>query len=122
MSVARALQLRTHAWAHETFGEVALRPHERSRRFLEEALELCQTQGVTAEEVHTLVDYVFARPLGEAHQELGGSMITLMLLAEILGLDAVDEAWREQGRVEEPGMQERMREKHAIKVKSGIAA
>jgi len=116
------LQERTHAWALSTFGELALEPHERARRFLEEALELCQTQGVTHDEAHRLVDYVFERPIGEPRQELGGSMITLLLLAEVLGLDALGEALREQARVEQPGMRERMQAKHARKVQQGVAA
>lgn len=119
---SQPLQERTHAWALDTFGHVALEPHERARRFLEEALELCQTQGVTNEEALGLINYVYTRPVGEAHQEMGGSMITLLLLAEVLGLSAMGEAWREQSRVEEPGMQERMREKHARKVAQGVAA
>lgn len=116
------LQRRTHKWALGTFGEVALRPHERARRFLEEALELCQTQGVSREEAHRLVDYVMDRPIGESPQELGGSMITLLLLAEVLGLSAMGEALTEQERVEQPGMRERMQAKHARKVQQGVAA
>jgi hypothetical protein len=122
MTACLNLQRRTHGWAHETFGDVALQPHERARRFLEEALELVQTQGVSAEEAHRLVDYVFARPVGEPGQEMGGTMITVLLLAEVLGLDALGEALREQARVEQPGMRERMRAKHAQKVAQGVAA
>lgn len=122
LTACLGLQRRTHAWALETFGPVALHPHERARRFLEEALELAQAQGVSAEEMHALVDYVMARPVGDEAQEVGGSMITLLLLAEIRGLDALGEALREQARVEGPGMQERMRAKHALKIQQGVAA
>lgn len=75
-------------WVHACFGEmVAGDAEERNYRFLEEAIELVQSCGGTAEDCHQLVDYVFNRPVGESHQEVGGVMITLAALCEAQGLD-----------------------------------
>lgn len=60
---------------------------ERNHRFLEESLELVQANGCTQSEAHQLVDYVFNRPQGEIHQEIGGVMVTLAALCLALGRD-----------------------------------
>jgi NTP pyrophosphatase (non-canonical NTP hydrolase) len=53
---------------------------ERTFRFTEESLELAQACGASKADVLRLVDYVFDRPIGEIHQEIGGTMITLAAL------------------------------------------
>lgn len=74
-------------WLLQCFGwQVAGDRTERNFRFLEEALELVQSCGATAAEAHTLVDYVYSRPVGEPHQEVGGVMITLAALCVANGL------------------------------------
>ena len=74
-------QDRVKPWLHACFGEtIAADVAERNYRFLEEALELVQACGGTREDAHTLVDYVFDRPIGEKHQEIGGVMVTLAAL------------------------------------------
>lgn len=68
-------------WALACFGEdVTYNTTLRNHRFLEEALELVQSLGCTANEAHRVVDYVFSRPVGEPAQELGGVMVTLATL------------------------------------------
>lgn len=65
-------------WMAECFGPVISADKvERSDRFIEEALELVQASGYTADRAHALVDYVFNRPQGEIKQEVGGVMVTL---------------------------------------------
>ncbi len=82
------LQDRTAPWLLECFGpEIAGDREERNHRFLEEAIELVQACGCTASEAHQLVDYVFGRPIGEKHQEVGGVMITLAALCLANGID-----------------------------------
>lgn len=80
-------------WCHRAFGANGgdADVPTRGRRFLEEALELHQANGGTVEEAHFLVDYVFGRPVGEVPQEIGGVMVTLYALAEVLGV-SVEEA------------------------------
>ena len=53
---------------------------ERYHRFIEEALELVQACGGTREDCHTLVDYVFNRPVRDPVQEMSGVMVTLAAL------------------------------------------
>lgn len=75
------------AWVKACLGEAELQNvGERNHRFLEEALELVQASGATAEEAHQLVDYVFRRPVGEVEQEVGGVMLTLAALCQAHGL------------------------------------
>ncbi len=83
-----SFQARVLPWLLECFGEeIASNREERNHRFLEEALELVQACGTTADEAHALVDYVYGRPVGEASQEVGGVMLTLAALCLANGLD-----------------------------------
>ncbi|WP_454710994.1 hypothetical protein [Cupriavidus nantongensis] len=87
-SPAASFQERVQPWMMECFGaEIAADQQERNHRFLEEALELVQACGATASEAHQLVDYVYSRPVGEKHQEVGGVMVTLAALCLAHGLD-----------------------------------
>ena len=81
-------QTRVHDWIIACFGaEIGADRVERNHRFIEEALELVHANGCTASEAHQLVDYVFSRPVGEPHQEVGGVMNTLAALCTASGLD-----------------------------------
>jgi NTP pyrophosphatase (non-canonical NTP hydrolase) len=60
---------------------------ERMQRFLEEALELAQATGCSKAEALELVDYVFARGIGDVRQEVGGVMVTLAGLCHAANVD-----------------------------------
>lgn len=76
-----SFQQRVDAFMLSCFGEkVAADMDERCHRFLEESLELVQAIGIPVEHARMLVEYVYARPKGEAHQETGGVMLTLAAL------------------------------------------
>lgn len=93
-------QQRVLEWLMACFSmEVCRDGTERNHRFLEEALELVQSLGCTRSEAHQLVDYVFARPVGEPVQELGGVMVTLAALCFPHDLDMNEAAERELARV-----------------------
>ena len=110
----RTYQARVDEWVLACFGEeVARDVRERNHRFLEESLELVQSNGCTASEAHQLVDYVFGRPVGEPGQEVGGVMNTLAALCNAAGLDLNGEAERELARVWTKV--EQIRAKHASK-------
>ena len=86
--VETSFQARVQPWLIECFGPmIAGDREERNHRFLEEALELVQSTGCTADDAHQLVDYVFGRPVGEKAQEAGGVMVTLAALCLANGLD-----------------------------------
>lgn len=82
-----------------------IRPKVRVLRFLEEALELAQSIGITKEKALEQLEYTYARPIGEPRQEFGGTVFTLAAVGLALdmdldtaGHDAVDEAY---GRIEQ---------------------
>lgn len=93
-------QARVQPWLMECFGPmIAGDREERNHRFLEEALELVQACGATANEVHQLVDYVYGRPVGEPEQEVGGVMVTLAALCLANDLDMHQSAETELARI-----------------------
>lgn len=78
-------------WMRETFGEqISQDREERGRRLVEEALELGQSVGVTQEQAAQLVAYVFGRPVGEPSQEVGGVMVTLAALCNVVDINIED--------------------------------
>lgn len=88
---------------------------ERNHRFLEEALELVQACGCTAEEARQLVEYVFARPVGERDQEVGGVRVTLAALCQAWNLDIQECGETELARIEQPDIMAKIRAKQAAK-------
>ncbi|MDG3580390.1 hypothetical protein P7F60_28840 [Rhizobium sp. YJ-22] len=72
---------------------------QRCDRFIEEALELIQSVGIIAERAHALVDYVFSRPIGDPHQEVGGVMVTLAALCMTCGVNLDKAAEDELARI-----------------------
>lgn len=90
-----AFQDHVKPWLLACFGEeIANDRVERNHRFLEEALELVQSLGCTDTEARHLVEYVYGRPIGDPHQEVGGVMVTLaaLCLANDLDMHAAGEA------------------------------
>lgn len=111
-----SFQRRVAAWMVACFGEeISADRVERNHRFLEEAMELVQALGCTREEAIQLVDYVFARPIGEPSQEVGGVEVTLAALCNAAGLDKADAAETELSRIW--GAIEKIRAKQAAKPK-----
>lgn len=88
-AIRRHRQERVHAWCVEAFGAAsAVSVPELGLRLAEEALEAAQAAGVDVAQMHRLVDYVYARPVGVLEQELGGVGLTALALASAAGLDA----------------------------------
>ncbi|MGI2031963.1 hypothetical protein ACRQ1B_06175 [Rhizobium panacihumi] len=90
-------------WIVATFGDLPnfdpLDEKERARRFLEEALELGQALGLEVDDVQRISSRVYSRLPGLPSQEVGGVCVTLMGLAQVLGLSVYDEEIREFSRV-----------------------
>lgn len=115
-SAAKSFQSRVEPWLLECFGKmIAGDKEERNHRFLEEALELVQACGCTAEEAHNLVKYVFDRQVGEKTQEVGGVHVTLAALCLAQKIDSQAAAEAELARIIQPDMVERIREKQKRK-------
>lgn len=94
-------QDRVAHWMDACFGrEITNDPNERNLRFIEEALELVQSLGMSRESAHFMVDYVFDRPAGDPPQEVGGTIISLaaLCIAHQMGMD--DESEKELARIQ----------------------
>lgn len=92
------LQENVGIWMLQIFGEeIANDRDERNQRFLEEALEFVQANGYNRKAAHAMVDYVFDRPVGELHQETGGTIITLVAACNQAGIN-IGEATNEELR------------------------
>lgn len=91
-------------------------PEERVIRFLEEGLELAQTEGVTREQMHALVDQVMDKPIGDREQELGGTLVTLSSYMAVRDLNGVECFNKEFTRCNDPETITRIQEKHKYKL------
>jgi Lar family restriction alleviation protein len=93
-------QVRIAKWMLACFGpEISKDKIERNHRFLEEALELVQSNGCTRNEAIQLVDYVFNRPIGDLNQECGGVMVTLAALSNASELNMIEAGEKELARI-----------------------
>ena len=91
-------QSRVREWLNACFSRASVGDkQERMHRFLEEALELAQATGCSKREALELVDYVFARKIGDAGQEVGGVMVTLAGLCDTANVDLESAAEAELG-------------------------
>jgi hypothetical protein len=111
-------QARIAKWMQECFGPtIAADKEERNNRFLEEALELVQSLGMTRSVAHQLVEYTYGRPLGDPIQEIGGVQVTLFALASASQLSVERASQLEADRIEQPHVMQRIREKQFNKPK-----
>jgi hypothetical protein len=82
-------QRSVHEWCIAAFGDGHARSVEqRALRHVEEAIECAQAAGCEPEILHRLVDHIYAKPVGELWQEIGGSGVTLLALAAAAHTDA----------------------------------
>ena len=114
-----SFQQRVDDWVHEVLGvDSACNVQERALRCAEEVIELAQVCEVAPERLHKLVDYVFGRDVGEAAQEIAGSLVTLYAMANALGVNAEAALEAELARIQKPEVKERVRrrqnEKRAV--------
>lgn len=109
------------AWAADMFGPIALDRRERMARFLEEAIELAQADGMMPDIIEKIVQRVYSRPPGPINKEVGQVQATLELYAQVMGISANAEAAREFNRVQMIPRDEWER-RHAAKVALGIAS
>lgn len=115
--IRNSRQTKVLRWSIRAFGgpegeavEEVISPEERALRFLEEAIELYQAvvmrgvctatehERLQAKAVH-LVNTMFKREPGEIGNEIGGVMVTLNCLAEVMGHSISAEERREFERV-----------------------
>lgn len=96
----RIRQRKVANWCARAFGWAHARSMEqRGIRFAEEAIEAAQAAGCNPAMLHRLIDHVFAKPVGDLRQELGGVGVTLLALAEAAGVSAEEAEINEVDRV-----------------------
>lgn len=116
--LSTSYQNRAWAWMQETFAGLPENGgglNERIARFGEEAIELVQAVGVSEEDFAELVHYVYNRPKGDPMQEVAGSAFTLALVAQVLGIDMMEEAEIELERVSSPAIRAKVRKRRESK-------
>ena len=99
-------QARVRAWLSECLGKPRDTDQvERTHRALEEAVELAQACGCSEKDALALVHYVYSRPAGSVHEEVGGVMVTVAALCSAfdvhLGAVAEAELARDWDQIEE---------------------
>lgn len=119
--VRDARQGQIYDWVRRTFGTSTLSATERALRFIEEALELVQAQGIPAERVRAVLDHVYGKPPGSINQEVGGVGVTLLGYCAACGISADAEEFEEMRRVFaiDPA---HFRQRHDVKARAGIAS
>ena len=100
MEIISIFQDKVRAWMHACFGPAASNDKiERNHRFFEKAVELVQACGCSKEDCLKLVEHIYAKPLGEPIQEVGGVIITLAALCCAQGINLQVSAETELDRV-----------------------
>lgn len=108
-------------WMTKVFGGLldATKKSVRNFRFFEESAELVQAGGMTREQAHELVDYVYNRPVGVMAQEVGGVMVTLAALCATNEIELGYAAHDEIERIHQPEVMAKIRAKQASKMGDG---
>lgn len=87
-------------WCAASFGVGAASSlPQRAVRLLEEVIEAFQAAGGDPAMAHKLIDFVFARPVGDLNKEIGAVGLVLLSLANAAGVSADAEEASEVGRV-----------------------
>jgi len=108
-------------WVRDTFGEATFNPRERVLRFLEEAIELAQAEGIEYVQAMRVLGHVYEKPSGDPALEVGGVGVTLLAYCASKGVWADETERKEVTRVFaiDPTY---FRERHNAKAAAGIAA
>ena len=79
-------QKRALVWAKSVYGERVTDRRYQAFRFLEEACELAQAQGLNFQDMLKVLAYVDERPAGETSVEIGDVLLSVDIMSENLGL------------------------------------
>lgn len=114
------LQPKIATWVIQCFGELAMRPHERACRLLEEVIELAQAEGIDRSIVDRSVAHVYSKPPGEPLQESGGVAITFLAYLQAKGatFDAVAQTEFDRVQSKSP---EHFRARQRVKAEVGMS-
>lgn len=107
-------------WVVRCWGDGAVSVNERVERFLEEAFELAQAEGILWPRLHQISCKVYDKEPGEPSQEVGGIGTTLLAYCAAKGISADECERRELTRILNKPV-DHFRARHAAKVQSGLA-
>lgn len=98
----RELAARCAAWVQGVYGQASLHNQDnRAARFVEEAIELAQAQGLGKDVIAKILERAYSRPAGRIGQEVAGSFFTLLVYCYVAKIDLWLETLEEVERVEE---------------------
>lgn len=113
-------QALAHDWCSQAFGDDHAKSiPQRAIRLIEEAVETGQAAGCDPAMVHKLVDYVYAKPIGELRQEIGGVGVTLIALAAAAHVSAEQCEIQEMARILSKSL-DYFAQRNAIKNEAGF--
>lgn len=113
-------QLAVLNWICNVFGEVTTNRRERVSRVLEEAIELAQAEDLPIERARAMVEYVYSKPPGIAHQEAAGVGVTLLAYCGSVGISADKTEEQEVQRITSLPAKH-FRERQQIKADAGLS-
>ncbi|ASV44485.1 dCMP deaminase-like protein [Salicola phage SCTP-2] len=109
-----------YEWCKETFGPLATDTEERMMRFMEEAIELSQAEGLDKDLIHNMVDHVYSRPADTSENEIGGTTVTLMCYLYSKGCSINNVAINEYKNKLRHISPDDMKKRHERKVENGF--
>jgi len=113
------LEHRVESWVRTRLGASQMDRGERAFRLLEEAIELCQTEGVSSSICRQLVDYIYTRPAGTWREEAAGAAVCLFAYCATRGVK-LNEIALEQTLQNESRTQELINQSMARKNDNGL--
>lgn len=99
------------AWHRMVFGDRHMVNGAKvySMRLMEEAMELAQAEGVTADQAMTILRQMFDKPAGEPAKEFGGVLVTATGYANFADRDIEATFEAEYERIQDSAVVERVR-------------
>lgn len=109
-------------WTNKVFAghQEKVTPKVRALRLLEEVIELCQAEDISVEEINIIRDQVMNKQSGLPFLEFRGVMVTLMGYAFTKRYDPKHAFWLEFGRINQPEMIEKIRNRNLSGDKIGM--
>lgn len=112
-------QERTEKLITDIFGKGHLqKKKENALRMLEEALELAQAYEIDRDLINKITNQVYNKPVGDKFQEMAQTAIQLFRIAGSEGYWLQAEIVKELDRISDPEIQQKIRDKHQLKIKA----
>lgn len=97
MITLSAIQVRAERWAQRVFGKVTSK--ERALRLVEEAVEFAQAIDIPHDKILLVIEQVYIKEKGEPKQEISQVLLSALIAAGSVGLNATDGVIEELQRI-----------------------